>query len=162
MHRKPPTLVGVPSLTRHLILWETQQEDPANRGRPTPTFRREKTIVIDHYLETLYNHLLRKIYDVETLLSDDESLLPLFGVIIQKATRRPNDADNEVVIFSFNWLNTVPTTMRFELHGEYITISIVIDMSTTLSPDARVSRNGRRLLRLLISVFQRLYSLCLL
>jgi len=163
VHRKPPTLVGVPSLTRHLIFWDIQQENYGNSDRRTIYIRQDKKTIIDHYLKSLYDNLLRHGYNVDLPLSYDRTSLPLFGVILDRNTGQTvadNDIDNEVVVFSFNWAHMVPVTMRFEFHEEYITISIVMDLSIEFLSLNGINRKGLRLVKFITDVFERLNLSC--
>ena len=148
VHRKPPTLVGVPALARHLIFWE-RKSIRQNRSIETYQLRRKRLQEVDTYLESLYKHLIDRNHFIETPLCDNADMLPLFGTVLDKSTKRPiprrdtdSDIDNEVVVFSFLWLRSLQTTLRFEFHEEYITLSIVIDLSSRLRPNALEGSNA--------------------
>ena len=146
-------------MTRHLVFWETQQQRSPNGARGTIDIRQDKLNLIDFYLYSLYRNLLRHHYTVELPLCIEQNKLPLFSVVLDRNTgqRICESAENELVVFSFNWLNVVPTTIRAEFHEEYITISIVIDLSVPL-PMVGVTRKGDRLVKVVRRIFERLNS----
>ena len=88
-------------------------------------------LIIDAYLQYLYDNITNKGYTITAPHNEANGVLYLFGSAFQPPNwnQAISICDNDTVIFEFRWRHLVPVTLRFEFHGEYVTVDTVLDLS---------------------------------
>jgi hypothetical protein len=154
-HRKPATIINTPTLTCHLAFWQPPAEPPApqDSGAPALDPREKWKNNIDSYIASIYRFLRREeinigsnirqfsCFNTDTKEFAKAKYIFLFSRAIDIAlnklilprelpddVHRDFDQDYQSVVFSF-WWHHILVNIRFELHHEYMCMTIFFDLS---------------------------------
>jgi hypothetical protein len=161
-HHKPSSIVGVPALVQHLAYW-----------RPSKREQDAWIEAIDRRLYIIYIHLKDSLplNDIWTNAKEGERLC-LFHCVygIDKNSRpfdaplqtkcNPNDPnrqsnDYQVIQYVFKW-HGIEATIRSELHLEFFTMTVILDMSYT---DDKANASGDEKINELCKTYKELNHL---
>lgn len=158
-HRRQVTPLSTPAVIRHLAFWnpaklgpqELKEGEPASgdelkcQGRPAKPSAALRVEAADRCVAAVYAHLLRsrekpanRLHAIRTnsdVKMDGRKVIALFGSVIETEAGEPCvcpaqlRADSyRAIKFSFLW-HGIKTTLSFELHTEFLTLTIVLDLS---------------------------------
>ena len=143
-HRKIATRFGVPSLVRHIGYWkpvERTQEQWINKID-------ERLLRLFQRLTLLLSKPDGNIIGPLSVTAESGDDLVFFKTCYRKDAQTPTPLDVtnmpellkpnrfRVIIYRFKW-HYIPATIRFELHTEYVTVSLILDASRTI-PDQHI------------------------
>jgi len=144
VHRKASNRVGAPALVWHLGLWLRSGIEDGQKQ--SPLLPQDYTVT-NQYVNGLRDHLS---VQSDSITFDDYGALKTNITGVQTAKR------GNIASFKFRW-NGIFTTVRVEIHSEYISLTSLLDASVLIpSGDERTFRQafgGRRVFRDIESAF---------
>ncbi|MEA3017527.1 MAG: hypothetical protein QOI38_2249 [Sphingomonadales bacterium] len=158
-HRRQVTPLSTPAVIRHLAFWNpaklgpqelkeseaTSGADHKCQGRPAKPSAALRVEAADRCVAAVYAHLVRSRAKPENRLHtirtnsdvevDGRKVIALFGSVIGTEGGEPGGCPAQLradsyraIKFSFLW-HGIKTTLSFELHTEFLTLTIVLDLS---------------------------------
>jgi hypothetical protein len=142
-HRAPPPRLGAPALTRHLGFWRPRGESRTELDK--------WRIEIDQFLVAFHRSVFSRVGEV-SCTSDQNNARHLFRSIVDNVfeigqpvrMKRPTEEHVrrfESVAFDFEYQG-VPIKVRSELHSEYFTLSIFVELIACSEEQERVQEAG--------------------
>jgi hypothetical protein len=165
-HRRRVTPLGAPALIRHVAFWNPSQSQEAGGGttqsrqfEPEPAAFAKRGRDADDAIVDLYRSLLAQSANADTYVSDvvtnshvadgDRQALVLFTRVVDDDGNDLTEVPQGVaadsyrsIKISFFW-HGLKTIFSFELHTEYLCLTVIIDASRRL-PFTEIRRLGAR------------------